>query len=122
MGPEAQYFENLKQGRFMLQRRNTGQYVFYPRWLPGDWEWTEVSGKGEVYSRTVVRQPAERGGDYCIALVTLAEGPRMMTRVIGIAPSDVTIGMKVRAEIAVPDWNPDAGPNVVFLPAAVGER
>jgi hypothetical protein len=81
-----------------------------------------VSGKGEVYSRTVVRQPAERGGDYCIALVTLAEGPRMMTRVIGIAPSDVTIGMKVRAEIAVPDWNPDAGPNVVFLPAAVGER
>lgn len=120
MGPEAQYFENLKQGRFMLQQRATGEYVFYPRWLPDAWHWVEVSGDGEVYSSTVVRQPAERGGDYCIAIVQLAEGPRMMTRVVDVDPGDVSIGMRVKAHIAAPDWNPEAGPNVIFKPAFLG--
>jgi uncharacterized OB-fold protein len=46
-----------------------------------------------------------------VALIDLAEGPRMMSRVIGIAPEAVEIGMNVKARII-----DDGGPIVVFEP------
>jgi uncharacterized OB-fold protein len=71
--------------------------------------WKEASGQGEVYSTTTVR---EREGSYNVALVSLAEGARMMSRVEGIAPDAVTIGMKVVARILA-----EPEPMVVFVPA-----
>ena len=105
MQPDKDFQDFLQQGRFMIQRsRQTGAYVYYPRIaVPGtgdaDLEWVEASGRAEVYSTSVVRNrpPAE---DYNVAIVDLAEGPRMMTRVIGIEPDRVAIGMKVKAEVA----------------------
>ncbi|MEO0821427.1 MAG: OB-fold domain-containing protein [Pseudomonadota bacterium] len=104
-GPEAEWRAHLAEGRFMLQRsRSTGAHVFYPRVAaPGsgetDLEWVEASGRGTVYATTCTRQRPEKGGDYNIALIDLAEGPRMMARVEGIAPDAVTIGLAVRARI-----------------------
>jgi hypothetical protein len=104
-GPEAIFRAHLAEGRFMIQRSaSTGLHVFYPRVVvPGsgeaDLEWVEASGDGTVYATTITRRRAEQGGDYNIALIDLAEGPRMMSRVVGIAPEEVTIGMKVRAKI-----------------------
>lgn len=105
VGP-AQYFqEQLEAGRFMIQRsRGSGAYVFYPRALaPGsgidDLEWVEPSGLGVVYSTTMVLPGKTGGGGYNIALVELAEGPRLLTRVVDIAPDEVRIGMPVRAKI-----------------------
>ncbi len=114
-GPDIEYRRHLAEGRFMLQRsRGSGAFLFYPRVaepMTGatDLEWIEASGRGTVYSTTVVRQkpPAP---DYNVALIELAEGPRVMSRVVGIAPADVKIGMPVRARIVVED---DA-PLVVF--------
>ena len=61
-------------------------------------EWFEPSGRGVVYSTTVVRTkpPAE---PYNVALIDLEEGPRVTSRVVGIAPAEVKIGMKVKAKI-----------------------
>lgn len=118
-GPEAQFRAFLMQGRFMIQRsKSTGVHVFYPRLaVPGsgesDLEWVEASGAGEVYSTTVVRNGPDKGGDYNIALIDLAEGPRMMSRVVGIDPTEVRIGMKVRAVIE----ELDGAPQVLFAPA-----
>ena len=104
-GPEAIFRGHLAEGRFMIQRSaSTGQHVFYPRVVvPGsgeaDLEWVEASGEGTVYATTLTRRRVEQGGDYNIALIDLAEGPRMMSRVVGVAPETVTIGMKVRAKI-----------------------
>jgi hypothetical protein len=61
-------------------------------------EWVEASGRGTVYSTTVVRQKPPTPS-YNVALIDLAEGPRMMSRVEGIAPEDVRIGMPVKARI-----------------------
>jgi hypothetical protein len=47
----------------------------------------------------VRRKPAD-GGDYNVCLVDLAEGPRMLSRVAGVAPEEVRIGMAVKARIA----------------------
>jgi len=117
-GPEAVFREHLAQGRFMIQRSaSTGRYVFYPRVVaPGtgeaDLEWVEASGEGTVYATTVTRRRPEHGGDYNVALIDLAEGPRMMSRVVGIDPGDVTIGMKVRARVQ----ELNGAPAVVFEP------
>ena len=118
LGPDAQFCAFLKQGRFMIQRsKSTGIHVFYPRVaVPGsgesDLEWVEVSGAGKVYSTTVVRNRPDRGGDYNVALIDLAEGPRIMSRVVGIDPTEVKIGMKVRALID----ELDGAPQVLFVP------
>ena len=101
------YFEKayLADGKFMIQRSaSSGRHVFYPRpFIPGsgedDLEWVEASGEGTVYSTTANRRSPEKGGTFNVALIDLAEGPRMMARVVGIDPDAVTIGMKVRAKI-----------------------
>ncbi|MEQ1808292.1 MAG: OB-fold domain-containing protein [Terricaulis sp.] len=115
-GPDKQFADFLREGRFMLQRAADGRYVFYPRVAaPGDGaalEWVEASGRGRVYSTTVVRKkPPEPS--YNVALIDLAEGPRMMSRVEGPAPEDVKIGMDVRAHIVS---NGETS-FVVFVPA-----
>ncbi|MEM7528525.1 MAG: OB-fold domain-containing protein [Pseudomonadota bacterium] len=115
-GPEARYRAYLAEGRFMIQRSaSSGAYVFYPRTLaPGtgmpDLEWVEPSGMGTVYATTCTRQRPEKRGDYNISLVALDEGPRLMTRVDGVAPDAVRIGMRVKARIA----EVGGEPNVVF--------
>jgi len=104
-GPECRYYDYLKEGKFMIQRsKSSGNYNFYPRVMePGtgvaDLEWVEASGDGTVYATTINRQRPQQGGDYNICLIDLAEGPRMMSRVVGIEPTEVKIGMKVKAKI-----------------------
>jgi hypothetical protein len=79
--------------------------------------WQPASGQGTVYSTTVVRRKPEQGGDYNVALVDLHEGPRMMSRVDGISPHEVVIGMAVRMKI-IDDSK--QGKLVVFMPAQGG--
>jgi uncharacterized OB-fold protein len=115
--PELEYRAFLAEGRFMLQRcRDTGRYLFYPRVaMPRsgstDLEWVPASGRGIVYSTTVVRQkpPAP---NYNVALIELAEGPRMMSRVVRLPPEEVRIGLPVTAKIIAEDGQPI----VVFEP------
>ena len=66
-----------------------------------------------MYSTTVVRQRPEDGPDYNIALIDLAEGPRMMSRVTDIPAPEVKIGMAVEAYVGALDKDP----LVLFRPA-----
>ena len=115
--PDEDFPRFLGDGRFMIQRSlATGAYVFFPRVAePGTGaalEWVEASGLGTVHATTVVRKkPPEPS--YNVALIDLAEGPRMMSRVEGVAPDAVVIGMAVRAAIT----EQDGEPVVVFTPA-----
>lgn len=102
--PEAQYQQFLTEGRFMIQRSaGSGRHVFYPRVAEpetgaADLEWVQASGRGTVYSTSVVRQKPPTP-NYNVALIDLAEGPRMMSRVVGIPAEEVRIGMAVCAKI-----------------------
>ncbi|MCC6201549.1 MAG: OB-fold domain-containing protein [Gammaproteobacteria bacterium] len=123
-GPEAIYEEGLTQGVFRIQRcRACGAHVFYPRALclccqSPDLEWVTASGRATVHATSVVRQKPEDGGDYNIALVDLEEGPRMLTRVVDIAPEQVRIGMQVMGSVGAVDGEPA----VLFRPSAGGPR
>lgn len=103
--PDADYIAFLEEGRFMIQRcRKSGEHFFYPRIAaPGtgetDLEWVEASGRGVVYSTTVVRKK-DPEDSYNVALVDLDEGPRVMSRVIGVVPDSVKMGQPVQAEIS----------------------
>ena len=115
--PEKEFMQFLAEGRFMIQRsRETGKHVFYPRVaepLTGaPLEWVPASGMGTVYATSVVRQrpPA---ADYSVVLVDLDEGVRMMSRVEGVKPEAVRIGLRVKARIA----KEGETPLVVFDPA-----
>jgi uncharacterized OB-fold protein len=107
IGPEAQFKAYLAKGRFMIQRsRSTGRYVFYPRVAaPGsgetDLEWVQASGNGTVYAITLNRT---RDGNHNIALVDLAEGPRLMSRIEGA--DTAPIGARVKARIAILEGEP----------------
>ena len=61
-------------------------------------EWTKVSGRGTIYSYTVVHRAATPAfkAPYTVAIVELAEGPRILTDLIEVNPQDVNIGMEVQ--------------------------
>ncbi len=101
----APYWEALKEGRLVLKScEGCGKAHFYPRELcpychSADLSWIEASGHGLIYSFTVCRRPAGPAFvdevPYVVALIDLAEGPRMMSRVVG-DPTKVAIGQHVK--------------------------
>lgn len=114
-GPEAIWRAALADGRFLLQRgMASGRAYFPPRAAePGTGdavEWFEASGLGEVYSVTVIHAKPPQPNHH-VALITLAEGPRLMSRVEGVA--EPAIGLKVKARIV----EEDGQPLLVFVPA-----
>ena len=117
--PDAEYQQFLNQGQFMLVRsRESGRAVFYPRVVePGtgstDLEWVPASGLGVVYSFTTVRpRPPEQ--PYNVSLIDLAEGPRMMSRVVDVPVDAVRIGQQVKARVE----QLNGQPAVVFAPVS----
>jgi len=111
LSPDNEYFTHLSQGRFMLQRsRSSGRCFFYPRVAEPvtgarDLEWVAASGRGTVHATTVVR-PKPPQAPYNVVLVDLAEGPRIMSRVEGVPPETVRIGMAVQARVGIQDDKP----------------
>lgn len=121
-GAEKYFHTQLKNGVFSIQRcGDCSKSIFYPRMIcphcgSDDLQWYEPSGKGTVYSTTVIRNKPEKGGDYNVALIDLEEGPRLMSRVEATTPGEVMIGQQVTALIRQSD---DAA-LLVFVPA--GEK
>jgi uncharacterized OB-fold protein len=121
VGPDETWSALLAEGRFCAQRCTAcDRAVFPPRVLCpncGDrrLEFQLLSGLGSVYSTTVVRARSADGGPYNLALIDLDEGVRIMSRVEGLDPGDVEIGMRVRARIHRDSGNGD--PLVVFDPS-----
>ncbi len=105
-GKEREFRDMLAKGEWRIQRSpSTGAYVYYPREVApttgaNDLEWVEPKGTGTIYSFTIVNRRAEQGGPYNVILVDLDEGPRMMSRLEGVAPDAVKIGQRVKARIS----------------------
>lgn len=111
--PEAKTFwDNAAQQKLTIQRCQACQaWVWTPKPLCNECGsdkvvWTPMSGKGEVYSFTVIRQVAGRAASksfepdipYVIAWVDLAEGPRLITNIIDCPVDKVELGMKVTVQ------------------------
>jgi len=91
--------------RHELQLQQCGgckAFIYYPRdrcphCMSEALTWRQVSGKGKVYSYTVVRRASTRSfadKPYVLAIVELDEGPRLTTNVEA-PPEQIKIGMPV---------------------------
>lgn len=118
----AHYWDSASHERFVLpQCKDCNSIFFYPRvWCPFCFSqnlgWHNASGNGKVYSFSVVHQapfPAYKGDvPYVLAIIELAEGPRMMANVLHCDPLSVTIDMPVsvtfetRGDMKIPQFEP----------------
>jgi len=104
--PESEaYWSATLEGRLVVQRcTGCGHHQLYARAhclrCRGPVDWVPATGRGTIYSYTVIRQNFSRSFKhllpYVVALVDLEEGPRLMTNVVGCEPGDVRIGSAVR--------------------------
>ncbi|MQA84726.1 MAG: hypothetical protein GEV03_08920 [Streptosporangiales bacterium] len=83
-------------------------------------DWRPAGGEGTVYSYTVVEHATHVAVadqvPYVVAIVELAEGPRIVANIRGCAPADVSVGMPVRVvfeqvtdDVAIPQFVPAEG-------------
>ncbi len=99
------FWEAAADGRLIIQKcRSCGHAVFYPRsHCPACWSadlsWIEASGNGRVKSFSHVHKPGHPGwikaAPYTIILVQLAEGPTMLSHLVGEA-GDLSVGDPLR--------------------------
>ena len=126
-GPDKIYQQGLAQGDFNIQHcRDCKSYIFFPRVAcpecgSTDLTWEKASGKGAVYSMTTTRRKPDRGGDFNLSIIELAEGPRLMSKVEGISPDEVKIGMDVVAKITTKTGGDEEEYFVVFEALGVRE-
>ena len=120
----APYWEAAREGRLVVQEcRSCGRLSHPP--LPAcprchgrDLGWRAVSGTGTVYTYTVVRHPTHFAFaaqiPYAIAVVELAEGPRLLTNLVDVEPDPdalpldlpVEVRFETAGEAAVPVFRP----------------
>jgi len=100
VNPETQpYWDAAAKGQLMVKKcLACGEVHFYPRstcpfCFSDRTEWLAASGKGTIYSYSVMRRAPE---PYAIAYVTLAEGPRMMTNIVDCPFDRIKIGLPVK--------------------------
>lgn len=116
--PEVQpFFDAAATGRLVIKRcLACGEAHHYPRAMcphcgSDRTEWQDVSGRGTIYSYSVLRRATP---PYTIAYVTLEEGPTMMTNLVDCDVDALRIGQAVRVVFKPTDGGP---PVPVFTPA-----
>jgi len=88
-----------------------------PECRSADADWPELPGRGEIYTYTTVHRPIAAGQPLptVIAVIALegAGGLRMISNVVGAAPEEIAIGMRVEvvwedmsADLAIPRFRP----------------
>jgi uncharacterized OB-fold protein len=104
------WWDGTRRRDFLLQHcESCDGYQHYPRSLcshcgsADPLTFVTASGRGTLYSFTDVRRPAhpDLRAPYMVGLVNLAEGPRVLTRIVGVAAGDVHCDDPV-----VVDWIP----------------
>ena len=101
--PLETYLAYLARGELAFQRTPDGTPVFFPRLVAPrsgatDLQWQVSAGIGTVYSATTIHPKGEPA--YNVSLIDIDEGFRLMSRVEGVAPDKVKIGMRVKVRIA----------------------
>jgi uncharacterized OB-fold protein len=118
INPETQpFWDAAGQGKLLYKKcAACAEPHFYPRphcpfCFSDKVEWQEASGRGTIYTYSVMRRAPV---PYAIAYVTLAEGPTMMTNIVDCDLDGITIGQPVRLVFKASEGGP---PVPMFTPA-----
>lgn len=102
------FWEACRNGELRLQRcRACGRFwfppaVFCPECWSAEWTWERTSGRGKIHSFVVYRRAYHPAfpPPYVVAVVELAEGPHLLTRLIDVEPDNVRVGQQVEVVLA----------------------
>jgi len=99
------FWEALRGHKLAMPKCNQCGHRWFPPTLlcpscrSADVTWEPVSGRGKVFSFVTFHRTYHKGftdeRPYCVAVIALDEGPRMISNVVGIAPGDVRCDMSV---------------------------
>lgn len=121
----APYWESAKAHALKLPRCSSCGHFRHPpadhcsSCLSDEAEWREVSGRGTLYSFTIVHQRYDPSFadslPYNIAVVELEEGPRLVSNVVDVDNQSLRVGMPltityddITDEFTLPKFRPDA--------------
>jgi uncharacterized protein len=124
--PEADtqpFWDAAREKKLLIKRcGGCGKNHFYPRpFCPHCWSadvgWREASGRGTLYTYSIVHQndlpPFNQRVPYVAAIVDLAEGPRVMTNLVDVEHDAIRVGMGVEAtfqaisdDVTIPVFRP----------------
>lgn len=125
--PETRHFwDGARIGELRLQRCDTCSHVYFPPrpFCPScasrKVSVFRASGKGKLYSYVINHRPAAPGftPPYAIAVVELAEGPRMMSNILDCpqTPEALVLDMplevtfeKIDDDLTLPQFRPAKG-------------
>lgn len=119
----APFYDGAKRGELMILRcKQCRVYLapgvlLCPECLSEDLEWVRSSGRGTLFTFGIMHQRYHPGffGEipYNVAVVELAEGPRLNTNIAGAPNSSLKIGMpvvvtfeKLTDEVTIPKFKP----------------
>jgi uncharacterized OB-fold protein len=102
----APFWAAQNEHRLTFQKCSKCGYVRYPvgplcpECRTFEHEWLESSGRGEIYSYTIVRQQTHPAfpAPYTVALVELAEGPRLIAQLRADDGATWDIGSRVHLQ------------------------
>jgi uncharacterized OB-fold protein len=115
------HWEGCREGVLRVQRcQDCGTFVFIPQpcctsCLGEALEWVESSGRGTLYSYTVVHRPQQPSFEvpYTVVIVELEEGWHMLSNLVDCEIDDIEIGMPLEVvyremsnEITLPLFRP----------------
>jgi len=117
------FWDGCRNNKLLVQKCEECQkHIMYPKLfcpecLSEKLSWVEATGKGKIYSFSVVYsyQPTEFADDvpYVIGVIELDEGVRMMSNVVDCNPEDVQCDMDVEVvfdqvtdEFTLPKFRP----------------
>jgi uncharacterized protein len=110
MTPEAKpYWDGLREQKLMLPRCNACQHVFWypriacPKCSARDIGWIQSKGRGTLHSFEIGYQSFNKAfkvpTPYVLAMVELAEGPRMLSNLINVDPDPKKITCDIPVEV-----------------------
>ena len=119
------FWQAAAQHRLVVQRCTSCEHTrlppapICPECRSADSDWKDVSGRGEVYTYTIVHRAIAAGQPLptIIAVIALedAGGVRMISNLVGVDPGGVAIGMPVElvwedmsADLSIPRFRPNA--------------
>jgi uncharacterized OB-fold protein len=98
------HWDGCRQGKLLVQRCSACEcYLFIPQprctqCQSSALEWVESSGRGSVYSYSVVHRPPrpQFAVPYIVAVIALEEGWHMLSNVLECDASNVSVGLPVK--------------------------
>ena len=104
-GTSGEFYQYCKNHELRFQRcMKCGKWRHVPRDMCAecgswDWEWAKSSGRGKLFTWTVVTLPMhpafKEEVPYAVCLIDMEEGPRVVSRIVDVAPQDLRMGLPV---------------------------